>query len=143
MDVASPVTLVGEDEPCAEEEMDVVVESGEVEQLAPLMELAATSTVHQIEIRHSLLALQDILTARIVEKSIDRSTFMHINGQIATAKYNKEFNSAGLSIWDVNPRDDSSYEAILSALRLEPLPMQYNVKVILCHPIRSTPPPSH
>ncbi len=110
--------------------MDVVVKPGEVEQLAPLTELAATSTVHQVEIRHSLLALQDNLTARMVKKSIDHSTFMHINGLIATAKYNKEFNSAGPSIWDVNPRDGSSYEAILSTLGLEPLPIQYDAKVI-------------
>ncbi len=69
-------------------------------------------------------------TARMVEKSIDHCTFMHINGLIATAKYDKEFNSTGPSIWDVNPRDESSYEAILSLLGLETLPMQYDTKVI-------------
>ncbi len=66
----------------------------------------------------------------MVEKSIDRSTFMHINGLIATAKYDEEFNSARPSIWDITPRDDSSYEAILSALGLEPSPIQYDAKVI-------------
>ncbi len=74
--------------------------------------------------------MQGVLTARMVEKTIDRNTFMHIKGLIATAKYDEEFNSASPSIWDITPKDDSCYEAILAALGLEPLPLQYDAKVI-------------
>ncbi len=65
----------------------------------------------------------------MVEKSIDRATFMHINGLIAYAKYDEEFNSEYLSIWDVH-KDDSQYGAILSALELEPLTLPYDSKVV-------------
>ncbi len=128
-DVAPSITLESEDDR-NEEGMDVVVETVEEEQLSPLTEQAATSTFHLIEIRHSLFALQDILNARMVKKSIDHCMFMHINGLIATAKYNEEFNSTGPSIWDITSRDVSSYEAILAVLGLEPLPIQYEAKVI-------------
>ncbi len=125
-----PVTLKGLDDPRKEEDMDVFIEPEEEEQLQPLTELASTSNVYTVEIRHSLSALQDILNASIFERSIDHMTFVHINGLIAMGKFDEEFNSACPSIWDIYPKDDSSYLAILAALDLEPLKVPFDSKVI-------------
>ncbi len=128
--VSPPVALKGVDYPRKEEDMDVFVERKEEEQLDPLMESASTSNVHPIEIRHSLLALQDILNARMFERALDHITFVHINGLIATAKFDQEFNSTCPSIWDVTLKDDSSYFAIWAALDFDPLQVPFDSKVI-------------
>ncbi len=109
--------------------MNVVVESTVEVQLNPLTEQAASSNMRHTEIRLSLSALQGILITRMMEISIDRVTFMHINGLIANAKYDEEFNSTCPSIWEILKENDQ-YAAILSALRLEPLSLPYDSKVI-------------
>ncbi len=86
--------------------------------------------MHPVEIRHSLSPLQDILNIRMFERAIDRITFIHINGIIATARFDEEFNYTCPSIWDIKPKDDSSYLAILAALYLEPLQVSFDSKVI-------------
>ncbi len=77
--------------------------------------------MHPIEIRHSLLALPYIHNASMFGRVIDHITFVHINELTAMAKFDKEFNATCPSMWDVKPKDDSSYLAILAALDLEPL----------------------
>ncbi len=54
--------------------------------------------MHPIEIRHSLSALEDILNARVYEKSINCKIDVQVNGVIASAKFDQEFNSSCPSI---------------------------------------------
>ncbi len=63
------------------------------------MESASISDVYPIEIRHSLSALQDILNTRVYEKSIDHNTYIHVNGLIASAKFDQEFVQFRISIY--------------------------------------------
>ncbi len=94
------------------------------------MEIASTYDVHPVEIRHSLSALQDILNARVFERFIDCKTYVQVNGLIASAKFDEDFNSTCPSIWDISPKDDNSYLAILAALGMEPLSVLFDSKVI-------------